>query len=95
MSEPRVWDCLMYAGEADMLEMRLHELEGKVHRHVIAEAEVTHRGHPKPLWFPAERERFAKWDGRITYVVAKELPAHMMLPYLSICSVPPMNMSIA
>ena len=64
----------MYAGEADMLEMRLNELDGKVHRHVIAEAEVTHRGHPKPLWFRQDRERFAKWAGRITYVVAKELP---------------------
>lgn len=74
MSEPRVWDCIMYAGESDMLEMRLNELNGRVHRHVIAEAEVTHRGIPKPLWFPAERERFAQWDDRITYVVAKELP---------------------
>ena len=74
MSEPRIWDCLMYAGEADMLEMRLNELDGKVFRHVIAEAEVTHRGHPKPLWFAGERERFARWGGRITYVVAKGLP---------------------
>jgi Glycosyltransferase family 17 len=74
MSGPRVWDVIMYAGEADMLEMRLNELDGKVHRHVIAEAEVTHRGHPKPLWFAGERERFARWADRITYVVAKELP---------------------
>jgi len=74
MTEPRIYDCLMYAGEADMLELRLRELEGRVHRHVIAEADVTHRGIPKPLFYPMERERFARWGDRITFVAVKELP---------------------
>ena len=75
MSGPKLYDCTMYAGEADMMEMRLNELDGKVDFHVVCEATVTHRGHPKPLFFPDDSDgRFAKWRSRIRYVVAKELP---------------------
>lgn len=77
MSRTLVWDCIMYAGEADMLEMRLHELDSQVHRHVIVEATVTHRGLAKPLHYPADRNRFARWAEKITYVLADDPPASM------------------
>ena len=66
----RLWDCLMYAGEADMLAMHLEETERRVHRWVIAQAKVTHRGLPKPLHDITSDERFAAWRSRLVPVTA-------------------------
>ena len=63
----------MVHDELDMLELRLRELAGRVHRHVIVEAPLTHRGIPKPLHYEANAARFAPWADRITHVVA-DLP---------------------
>lgn len=43
----RLYDTFMFAGEMDMLWFRLEHLRGKVHKHVIAEADQTHRGVPR------------------------------------------------
>jgi len=65
----RWWDCFMFRGELDMLECRLTELEDSpVWRHVLVEADVTHRGDPKPRVFFENRERFARWKEKIVYV---------------------------
>ena len=66
------YDTIMFGSaesEIDILECRLRELESipDLH-HVIVEAEVTHRGDPKPLWFKAHEERFKAWGERITYI---------------------------
>ena len=66
----RRFDCFMFRDELDMLEMRLHELDGQVDRHVIVESPFTHRGIAKPLVFDANKERFRPWLDRITYLVA-------------------------
>ena len=71
MTAPRRFDCFMFRDELDMLEMRLHELDGKVDRHVIVESPFTHRGIAKPLVFHANKERFRPWLDRITYLVAE------------------------
>jgi len=53
-----------------MLECRLAELEDSpVWRHVIVEADVTHRGDPKPYLFAEHRSRFERWKDRICYVM--------------------------
>lgn len=64
------FDTFMFRDELDMLEMRLHELDGKVDRWVICESPRTHRGIAKPLVFDANKERFRPWLDRITYLVA-------------------------
>jgi Glycosyltransferase family 17 len=76
-----IWDCFPFGSaeaETDILECRLRELEGipDLH-HVIVEAEVTHRGDKKPMWFREHAERFKPWGARITYVhvPAKSLPS--------------------
>ena len=71
----RVWDCIMLRDELEMLECRLRELDGKVHKTVVVEARTTHRGDPKPLHYMDNRERFAPWADRIIHVVA-DLPVH-------------------
>lgn len=72
---PRVWDTFMYAGEKDMLEMRCAETRGLVHRHVLTEAQVTHRGVPKPWWWQAEhRAAFGKDAGRVLSIQVRLQP---------------------
>jgi Glycosyltransferase family 17 len=79
----RVYDTFMYGGEADILECRLRELDDSpVDRFVIVEAELTHRGDPKPLYFREDEARFRPWSGRITYipVEADLLPSRAQNP---------------
>lgn len=70
------WDTFTYAGEADMLECRLTELQDIPDlTHVIVEADVTFAKHqPKPYHYLEQQERFAKWSDRIVYVKATGLP---------------------
>lgn len=68
-------DTFPYAGEADMLECRLTELDGVADAFVIVEADVTHGGNtPKPYRFLEHQDRFAPWADRIVYVQATGLP---------------------
>jgi beta-1,4-mannosyl-glycoprotein beta-1,4-N-acetylglucosaminyltransferase len=69
----RIYDTFMFRDELDMLEMRLSELDGKVHRHVLVEAATTHRGFPKPLCFEENKSRFKRWQDKIVHLVV-ELP---------------------
>ena len=74
-----IFDTIMFGSaesETDILECRLRELENVPNlHHVIVEAEVTHRGDPKPMWFREHNDRFKTWGERITYV---HVAAHML-----------------
>jgi hypothetical protein len=71
----RRFDSFPYAGEADMLECRLVELETVPDlTHIIVEADVTHEGSAKPYHYPDHADRFEKWADRILYVQASDLP---------------------
>lgn len=71
----RVFDCFVFATELDLLEIRLHELAQVVDFFVVAEAEVTFKGEPKPLVFQSNRDRFAPFAERIRHVVVRDMPA--------------------
>lgn len=64
----KIWDTFLYAGESDMLECRLRELSGYADVFVIAEADRTHQGDPKPLSLLDNQERFKPWLHRIRYL---------------------------
>jgi len=69
-----VWSPVMFRDELDMLDMRLHETDGLIDRHVIVEAETTHRGVPKPLFFRDNAGRFEAHASQITAVAGGPLP---------------------
>lgn len=69
-----IYDCFMFRDELDLLEIRLHELYGVVDKFVISEATYTHSRKPKPLYFDANRDRFAEFADRIVYIVTEEPP---------------------
>lgn len=63
-----IWDCFPFFNELDLLECRLTELDPVVDRFVLAEADKTHQGDPKPYYFLENRERFAPWEDKIIHV---------------------------
>lgn len=72
----RIWDTVLFRDELDLLECRLVQMENwSVYKHVLVESTVDHQGHPKPLVFAENAERFAPWKDRIVHVVA-DLPEH-------------------
>jgi hypothetical protein len=64
----------MYNGEAEVLDVRLHELGNVVDTFVIVEAGTTHAGDVKPLYFPKQKSRFSKFASKIRHVVIREWP---------------------
>ena len=67
-------DCFMFYNELDVLEARLTLLDEYVDLFVLVEAEVTHLGGRKALYFAENKERFSKWLPKIRYVLAKDMP---------------------
>jgi beta-1,4-mannosyl-glycoprotein beta-1,4-N-acetylglucosaminyltransferase len=68
-------DCFMFYNELDVLEARLTLLDKYVDMFVLVEAEVTHLGGRKALYFEQNKERFKKWLPKIRYVLAKDMPS--------------------
>jgi hypothetical protein len=66
----RIFDSFSFAGELDLLECRLTELYEHVDVFVVTESNLTYTGHPKPLYYAENAERFAPWAGKIRYVIA-------------------------
>lgn len=70
----RVFDCVTFFNEVELLEIRLNVLRDIVDFHLIVEATVTHQGVPKPLVFPTIRDRFSPFLGKIKYFVVDNPP---------------------
>lgn len=63
------YDTFMFYNELDLLEIRLNILDPYVDTFVIVEARETFVGHPKPLYFEENRERYARWAHKIIHYV--------------------------
>lgn len=66
-----IYDCCPFFNELDLLEIRLNELNDVVDRFVIVEAELTHNGEKKPLYFEDDRERFSKFENKIRHIIVR------------------------
>lgn len=69
-----VYDTFLFFNELDLLEIRLHVLDGVVDRFVLVEATRDHAGRAKPLHFAESRDRFAPFLDRIVHVVVDDMP---------------------
>jgi beta-1,4-mannosyl-glycoprotein beta-1,4-N-acetylglucosaminyltransferase len=65
----RIFDCILFNDELDVLEHRLRALGGVVSTFVIVEATTTFQGAAKPLQFAENRMRFADWRSQMRHVV--------------------------
>ncbi len=64
-----IYDCFPFFNELELLEVRLNELDVLVDKFVLVEATKTFSGHPKPLHFAENRERFSAFADKIIHVV--------------------------
>ena len=66
---PRVFDCVLYNGELEILLLRLHELKEAVDVFVIVEATRTFSGEPRPLHLRSHWATIRPFARKIRYVV--------------------------
>lgn len=70
-----VIDCIPFFNELDILKLRLNILAPLVDRFVIEEATHTFSGLPKELCFEKNKQMFAEFLPKITYLVVDNSPA--------------------
>ena len=68
-------DAFMFYNELDVLEWRLKTLDKYVDLFILVEADVTHVGTPKELFFEKNKNRYSQWLSKIRQVTAKDMPA--------------------
>lgn len=66
-----IYDCSIFNGEYDLLEIRLNILSPYVDKFVIVEGTETFSGKFKPLYWAERDDRFAEWEDKVIYVVVK------------------------
>jgi len=66
----KIFDCITFFNENDLLYLRLNILDKFVDYFVICEAEEDHRGNKKKLNF--EINKFKKFESKIIYLVVKK-----------------------
>ncbi len=70
----KIYDCFIFSNELDLLEIRLKILNPYIDYFVIVEADKTHRGKKKPLYFQENKKRFEKWGDKIIHIVVRDMP---------------------
>lgn len=63
----RVFDCIMFNQEHDMLECRLHEIGDAIDKIIVVESATTFMGQPKP--YGLDLDRYYKWRDKIHYEI--------------------------
>jgi len=69
-----IYDCFPFFNELDLLEIRLNELSDVVDKFVLVEADRTHAGRFKPLYFEMNKTRFTKFFDKIIHIVVINMP---------------------
>lgn len=69
-----VFDCIPFFNELDILKLRMQILSPYVDRFVLEESTVTFSGEPKEMIFDRNREMFAEFADKITYVAVDDSP---------------------
>ena len=69
-----IYDCFSFFNELNILEVRLNILNDVVDKFVLIEATKTHANKEKPLYFQENKERFKKFEDKISHVIVDEYP---------------------
>ena len=70
----KIFDCIRFLNEYELLEMRFEILWDYVDFFVITESSLTHSGIPKKLNFQENRARFSKYQDKILYNKIESVP---------------------
>lgn len=70
----KIVDCFTFFNELDMLEFRLTELYDVIDYFVIVEANYSHSGKKKELFFENNKSRYEKFLDKIIHIVVEDMP---------------------
>jgi hypothetical protein len=71
----RIFDCVIFNGEFDLLSLRMRELDSIVDVIVVVEGSQTFAGSPKQLQFSPDHPLVLPFRDKIRYVVVDDFPA--------------------
>lgn len=71
----KLYDCFLFNGELDLLEIRLNIMYDYVDKFVIAEGDETLTGKPKPAYLLENQQRFDKFLNKIKYLTVPATPS--------------------
>ena len=71
----KVFDCVIFFNEAELLDIRFNVLDKFVDYFVICESNFDHRGRPKKLNF--DIKNFKKFEKKIIYIVLEKFPVSL------------------
>ena len=74
MKTRKLIDSFIFYNELSTLNMRLHELDDYVDYFVIVEADITHAGNPKPLYYGDNKDFFKEFEDKIIHFVVDDMP---------------------
>ena len=74
MQQRKLIDSFIFYNELSTLNMRLHELNDFVDYFVIVEADVTHAGNRKPLFYAENKGLFQAFHDKIIYYLVDDIP---------------------
>lgn len=69
----QIFDAFPFFQEADLLEIRLHEMDSLVSKFLIVEADETYGGEKRELVFPQIESRFSRFKDKIYYMANHDL----------------------
>ena len=72
--KPRIYDCIIFFDEFDLVDIRFAELNSVVDFFVVTEATKTFRGDAKPLNFLDNIGRWAEYRDKIIHVIVDDFP---------------------
>jgi beta-1,4-mannosyl-glycoprotein beta-1,4-N-acetylglucosaminyltransferase len=70
----KVYDCVTFFNEVDLLYLRLSELDPVVDQFVVVQASTTFMGARRDLVWPESDPRLERFAGKIRHVVVNDLP---------------------
>jgi len=70
----KIYDCITFFNELDLLEIRMETLNDFVDYFVINEATVTFQNKPKPLYYLDNKDRFKKFEHKIIHNIVDDTP---------------------
>lgn len=80
-----IYDCFLYNGEKELLEIRLHEFLNcnAAVTHILVESAYTFTGVEKPMYFDQCKEEFQDWP--ILSISVKDYPDEISTPFEREC----------
>jgi beta-1,4-mannosyl-glycoprotein beta-1,4-N-acetylglucosaminyltransferase len=70
----KIYVCFPFYNELEILKIKLEELYDVVDHFILVEADTTHNGNPKPLYFKENEALFEKYKDKIIYHLESDMP---------------------